>query len=38
MYIHLNVSKQMSNVKFFIVTKQYLKPFNCVQKNELRLI
>ena len=33
MYIHLNVCKQMINIKW-----KYLKPFTRVQKKELMLI
>ena len=38
MYIHKNKSKQMIDVKLLYGPKQYLKEFNCVQKDELRLI
>ena len=31
MYIHLNVCQKTNDV-YFIVTGQYMKPFNCVQK------
>ena len=34
MYIHLNVCKQMTDVKLLLLHSNTLKPFNCVWQEE----